>query len=111
MSNVNIAYLGNIAPEYAGFTNTERFNILKGVAEKRISSSYFGDTTDYATALLIAHMLKTTERSASAANVTKEQVGEVSIAYNTNMSNLASTSYGAELKTLMRTFRKTPISW
>lgn len=121
MSNVDIYYLGKIAPEYENFSDIERFNILKGVAEERISNLYFKKNTniDYATALMIAHMLKISEKSNTTGVIESQKVGDIEEKYavdssfnvSSSSAALSSTTYGLELLTFINTFRKTPMLW
>jgi hypothetical protein len=92
MSNTSVTYLGYIAPEY-GHIDAERFAALKSIAETFIDEKVFGNTTSYAVALYIAHMLKLGERTGNGA-VTSERVGDISRTYDSGTRGLGETSYG-----------------
>ena len=112
MSNVSISYLGKIAPEYANFSDTERFNIVKGIAECSIDESVFGCKSDYAVALLIAHILKTGDIQGIGGEVTKDKNGDVERQYAASgvSGDGYSTVYSRELTRLKKaTIIKSPL--
>jgi hypothetical protein len=111
MSSVTITYLGQVAPEYSSFSDTDRFNALKTIAENMISATVFGFNTDYAVALTIAHMLKMGELRGIGGEVTKEKIGDEEYQY-TSMGNNSTfvTGYSKELERLKKSIIvKSPI--
>lgn len=114
MSSVTIEYLGYIAPEYANI-DAERFNALKDIAKEFVTARVFGEKTNYATALYIAHILKVGERQGISGSVISERVGDVSRSYSDPNSNSSSgksgledTSYGKQFVAVRRSIVKTP---
>jgi hypothetical protein len=80
------------------------------LAEARVSTSIYGSDAvrNHAVALMAAHMLTLGNLGATASNVTSETVGPLSISYDTSMSALSSTRYGAELAALNRAYTFAP---
>jgi hypothetical protein len=103
MSSVTITYLGQIAPEYSSFSDTARFNTLKTIADKMVSAAVFGDQTNYAVALTIAHMLKMGELRGIGGEVTKEKIGDEEYQYTSMGNNISFvTGYSKELERLKK---------
>lgn len=76
---------------------------LNTTAALMINENIFGDMTRYARMLYIAHMLKLSEM-AGRGNVTSEKVGDLARSYGTptGTSALSATTYGTELRRVMR---------
>ena len=111
MSSVDITYLGQIAPEYASFSDTNRFNTLKTIADEIVSATVFGEQTNYAVALTIAHMLKMGELRGIGGELEKEKIGDEEYQYSSMGNNSTFvTGYSKELERLKKSIIvKSPI--
>jgi len=112
--SITITDLGYRAPEYVGFSDTDRFNALKTLAECQISEDYFGCQYDDAVILLIAHMLAVGDRGGVSGSVKKDKVGDVEREWSSASTYLydsvySTTSYGLEFLRLRNSLLKTPL--
>ncbi len=115
MSSADITLLGQIAPEYISFSDTTRFNVLKGIAEGFVDETLFVGKVDYAVTLMIAHMLKIGERAGSGGSVESEKVDKLKREYTPTATKsdqeLAATSYGQEYLRCRKSVIIKPIIW
>lgn len=96
--------LDAIAPELASAPNKSAHLDL---AEAQTSATAYGDSREYAVALLAAHSLTIASRNgASGGAVSSLQEGNLSISYSDAQGSigLSATSYGVELQRLRRQY-------
>jgi len=110
---VDVTYLGNIVPEYVSI-DSGRFAALLPVAQSFVDQSgSWGDLTDYATALMVAHLAKIGDNLGSHA-VNLEKDGNESANYyippmqSGSDAGLAQTPYGLEFLRVRGTIKFTP---
>ncbi len=97
--------LADIATEFAS-VDTSRRDRLITLAALQVPSAGWGDVTEHAQALLVAHWLKLDAQRGKGA-VTEETIGDVSRSFakpgGKDADEFDATSYGAEFKRLRRT--------
>lgn len=93
----------DIAPEFAGLDSSLIIRI-ESLASSQLKQSVFGDLYDYAVALLMAHIFTIRNRSGSSGQVSAVKEGQLGINYagSQDMTQWEVTSYGAELKALIK---------
>lgn len=90
-----------IAPELAG--NANKADAI-ALAETQTGKAY-GDAREHAVALLAAHILTVANREGQSGAVSTIKEGNLSIGYQGSVSGyLGTTSYGAELDRLRRSY-------
>lgn len=98
-------YIVDIASEFSS-VDSDRIDRLVTIAALQVPASKWGDVTDYATALLVCHMLKLDAQKGKGA-ITQEQLGDISRSYAAPKSGkddaLDLTSYGSQFKQLRST--------
>lgn len=107
---LNKPLFDKVAPEYSTMTVSE-LSILTTEAEKEVSEKCFGDKTEHAVALLVAHMLKIAERNGTSGQITMEKVGRLERQYSDLeevIDSLQSTTYGLEFIRLRKQNVVTP---
>ena len=107
---VDITFLGAVAPEYANFDET-RFGILLPIAQSFVNYDLWGDSADYGVALMLAHMIKMSEREGQSGAVSSEKIGNYSANYAHNLQKneeLKATSYGLEFLRVRKTLPIVP---
>ncbi len=97
------------APEFSDTPDT-RINLFVGFASDFVSSTQFGLKEKQALILVACHLMIMANRG-SAAEVSSEKVGDLSVNYsvNTTGDEYDSTSYGKAFKALKRTIKRTPL--
>ena len=106
---LDVTTLAFIAPELATMA-PERFNYLLPVAQAQINLSKFGNLTEHATLLFIAHMVTVSNRKGNGM-ARQEKVGDVERQYATpsDFKNfLWTTAYGQELWAMIKRLVITP---
>lgn len=83
-------------------------DIYVEMASKKVGASFFGDSYDYALALMASHLftINKTRPDGTGGLVTQKSEGRTSISYWNSInkgdsSNLSATTYGQELKALI----------
>jgi hypothetical protein len=85
-------------------TGDSRLDDMIELAETRIKECTFGNNYNEAVALYVLHMYEVSDRGGSGGPVTSEKEGQLSRSFGATASNasLDSTSWGQELKALIR---------
>ena len=108
--SITLSFLGYVAPEYVSL-DAARFAILLPIAEEFIDDTLWGDKADYGVAMILAHMVKVSERNGKGGAVSSEKIGNYAVTYADNLqhdSELGSTSYGQEYLRVRKSLPITP---
>jgi len=98
---VDKEYLVCLFEEFSD-VDSDRIDKILPIFASQISATVFGTQTDYATALLLAHVLKISKNKGSGM-VTSKKAGDLSIGFSSSSDDeLGLTAYGLEFKRLRR---------
>jgi len=101
---VNFPLFKKVAPEYSTLTQGS-LSLLIAEVDREVTTSVWGEKAPLASAYLLAHMIKMTERNGRVGGVTSETVGSLSRSYgglSTISGELDLTSYGTQFKRIRR---------
>jgi hypothetical protein len=95
--------LEDIAPEFSGL-DQDLLARIESLSASQLKESVFGDLYNYAVALLMAHTLTLRDRQGASGMVTSAREGQLQRSYGgfQNPTQWQSTSYGAELQSLIK---------
>ncbi len=113
---IQVQYLTDLFPEFKS-TAPARLQIFIDLACDSVNVNIWGSKSDYATALLTAHMLATVgtgDGNGGKGQITSEKVGDLACTYKDKMGEddpdaLSRTQYGAEYLRCRRSLIITPL--
>lgn len=101
----------NVAPELSS-VSSERMSYFITEASRYINSTKWGAKSDFAHALLTAHLLTISNKNGISGEVIEEKVGDLSRKFSSSgsdVSSLASTSYGKQFLQLRKSLIISPM--
>lgn len=108
-----VAQVQQVATEFAS-TDSDVVQSYIDIAENYVSLSFWGENRfNFIHALMTAHLMKQVSGGGSGP-VSSERLGDISVTYAANAvssDDLSSTTYGALIKQLGGSIRKTPMGY